>query len=203
LPSRKREFHSGHFYHVYNRGNEGKEIFFERENYIFFLKRMSTYFTKNQIIPICYCLMPNHFHLLVLQNSHIPISIPMSSLSTSYAKAVNKRYNRIGHLFQERYQCKLIDKTEYLLYLTRYIHLNPVRSNLVEKPENWEFSSYLDFIERRNGKLSNPELVFDMFYGNEIDFSDTSELARLRKDYQDFVYSDEEIKNKIKPYLFP
>lgn len=202
MSSRKREFHPGHFYHIYNRGNEGKDIFFERENYLFFLRRIGIYFTQNQVILICYCLMPNHYHLLVQQKGNMPITKPMLLLGTSYAKAINKSINRIGHLFQGRYHCKHIDKTEYLLHLTRYIHLKPVRSNLVEKPEEWEFSSYSDYINVKNGKLSHPEVVFDMFYGNEVDLSDHSTIVRVRRDCQDFVFSDEDMKIKIKPYLF-
>jgi len=187
VPSRKHFFSAGQFYHIYNRGNEGKPIFFERDNYLFFLKRMHDYSLKMQIDVVCYCLMPNHFHLLLKQAAEISIAVFMASLCTSYAKAINKRIDRAGHLFQQRYQEKIIDKNEYLLYLFRYIHLNPVVAGLAKRPEDWEFSSYRDFIDLRSGRLPKREYIFNEF----IDVGQYREFMQM-----------EDVEKKIKGYVF-
>ena len=201
MPSRKHDFVQDEFYHIYNRGNEAKDIFLEQENYLFFLRRLASYLEKTQILLICYCLMPNHFHLLLQQKGEILISRLMSYLGTSYAKAFNRRYSRVGHLFQERYQVKHINKTEYLLHLTRYIHMNPVNAGLVKTPDEWVFSSFCDYVGIRNGKLPHSDVIFSMFYDEER-YEVLSERTRrdVQKKYWEFVLSagDEE---SIKAYV--
>ena len=139
------------YYHVFNRGNEKQTIFFERENFLFFLRRLKNALQKQSTELICYCLMPNHFHLVLKEIIENGISSVMLSLQTSYAKAINKRYNRVGHLFQGPFKHIHIDRDEYLLHLSRYIHINPVEAGLVSKPEAWEFSSFRDYIALRKG----------------------------------------------------
>jgi putative transposase len=156
---------AGHFYHVYNRGNNHQPIFFERENYLHFLRLIRQNLILNGVDVAAYCLMPNHYHLLVyLQTDEL--SEAMKSLSLSYTKAINKRFNRVGSLFQGRFQRILITHTEHLITLTRYIHLNPVKANLVKQPEDWEFSSYLEYAELRKGNLPRLELVKDKIQGD-------------------------------------
>ena len=77
----------------------------------------------------------------------------MQPLTVSYAKSINKQEERSGHLFQGPFQVKLVDRDEYLKWLSRYIHLNPVVAGLVERPEEWAFSSYRDYVGLRNGTL--------------------------------------------------
>jgi hypothetical protein len=105
------------------------------------------------------------YHLLVYLETD-ELSETMKSLSLSYTKAINKRFNRVGSLFQGRFQRILITQTEYLITLTRYIHLNPVKANLVEQPEDWEFSSYLEYAELRKGSLPKLELVKEQIQGD-------------------------------------
>lgn len=186
MVSEKHIFLAGNFYHIYNRGNEGRDIFFERENFLFFLRKLGKYCDQMLIRVVCYCLMPNHFHLLLKQTADMSISKLMAVLCTSYAKAINSRYQRVGHLFQDRYKAKWIGSTEYLVHLSRYFHVNPVIAGLVDKPEDWEFSSYRDFIGMRCGKLPMSELVLNEFGCTE--------------DYREFVLSyvdDSKIKNYI------
>src|SRR3990172_39494 len=128
MPQRNIELRSGEYYHLYNRGNNRGRIFYERENYLFFLRQMRSY-----VLPIvdvlAYCLMPTHYHLLVLLKEN-NLSHRMQLLSISYTKAINKRYDRVGALFQGAFQAKHVDKNNYLLHLSRYIHLNPVMPGL-------------------------------------------------------------------------
>ncbi len=133
------------YYHVYNRGNNFENIFFSEENYYFFLRRLFKYF-KTDIDLIAYCLIPNHYHLIVQVKEESSLEKCMQKFSTSYVKAINKQQGRVGYLFQSRYKSKLIPSNEYLLHLSRYIHLNPVRAGSVQQPEQWKFSSYLDYI---------------------------------------------------------
>ncbi len=152
MPRREVILQAGNYYHVYNRGNNRQLIFFERDNYIYFLRQLRHHLINRGVDIIAYCLMPNHYHLLVyLKTEHF--SKLMQAFSLSYAKAINKRYKKVGSLFQGRFQAIYVDKDEYLLNLTRYIHLNPVEANLVEKAEDWEFSSYQEYVDLRRGSL--------------------------------------------------
>jgi putative transposase len=109
----------GHFHHVYNRGNNRHNIFFERDNYLYFLRLIRQTFVVHDVDVVAYCLMPNHYHLLVYLRSD-GLSQAMKSLSLSYTKAINKRFNRVGSLFQGRFQKILVTDTEYLVQLIRY-----------------------------------------------------------------------------------
>jgi putative transposase len=155
----------GHFYHVYNRGNNRQNIFFERENYLYFLRLIRQAFITYEVDVVAYCLMPNHYHLLVyLRSEGLPQA--MKSLSLSYTKAINKRFDRVGVLFQGRFKKILVTDTEYLVHLIRYIHFNPVKVNLVNQPGDWEFSSYLEYAGLRAGTLPNLELIQQFEGGN-------------------------------------
>ena len=91
----------------------------------------------------------------------------MQPLSISYTKAVNRQQSRVGPIFQGAFRAKLVDKTEYLLHLSRYLHLNPVLAGLVEDPEAWKFSSYRDYIGLRKGTLPKPDIVLSHFPSRE------------------------------------
>ena len=159
----KEKIFPGNFYHILNRGNEKQNIFYEHENYLFFLRRLRHYVEKFHVFVICYCLMPNHFHLCLKETIEQGISQVMLGLQTSYAKAINKQRGRVGHLWQDTYKHVHVDKDEYLLHLTRYVHLNPVKAGLVKKAEDWEFSSYCDYIGLRQGTLPQMEIILSCF----------------------------------------
>ena len=173
MPQRNVELCAGEYYHLYNRGNNRGRIFYERENYVFFLRRLRKY-----LIPVldivAYCLMSTHYHLLVLLKE-ADLSHRMQLFSISYTKAMNKRYDRIGALFQGSFRAIHVNQNNYLVHLSRYIHLNPVVAGLVERPEDWEFSSYREYIGVRSGTLPAPEIVLSQFPSREV--------------YQEFVES--------------
>jgi REP element-mobilizing transposase RayT len=158
MPYRKCEFRAGECYHLYNRGHNYGEIFFERENQLYFLRLVGKYLSPSVLDVVTYCLMPNHYHLLVCLKTD-DLSRPMQRLGLAYTKAVNRRYGRVGALFQGPFQAMHVERDEYLLQLSRYIHLNPVMAGLVERAEDWEFSSYRDYLGLREGRLPKPELV--------------------------------------------
>jgi len=161
MPQRHIELCEGECYHLYNRGNNRERIFLERENYLFFLRRL-----RKHLVPIldivAYCLMPTHYHLLVMLNE-ADLSHRMQLFSISYTKAMNKRYDRVGALFQGAFRAKHVDGNNYLVHLSRYIHLNPVIAGLIERAEEWEFSSYPEYIGIRHGTLPAPEIVLSQF----------------------------------------
>jgi len=161
MPYRSVEFCAGQYYHLYNRGNNYLPVFFERENYLFFLRQVRQYLVTQALDLVAYCLMPTHYHLLVYLRTDDP-SRAMQKLTLSYTKAVNKRYARIGALFQGRFKAAHVDREEYLLHLSRYLHLNPVMAGLVQRAEDWEFSSYPEYVGMRAGTLPQPRAVLSL-----------------------------------------
>ena len=178
MPRRAVPLVAGEYYHVYNRGNNRQRIFFGRENYLFFLKRIrerllgeleaagepasEAQTVRHACTIIAYCLMPSHYHLLVRPEDD-RFSRHMQRLSISYTKAINKRHGRVGALFQGHFRALHVDRTEYLVHLSRYIHLNPVEAGLVKQPEAWEFSSYREYVDLRQGILPRPDVVLSQF----------------------------------------
>lgn len=172
MPRRSVTFVQGCYYHLYNRGNNRQDIFLERENYIYFLQQFRHYLLSETLYVLAYCLMPNHYHFLVELRSQ-ELSKQMHAFSLSYTKAINCRYGRSGSLFQDRFRAIHVDSDRYLLHLSRYIHLNPVEAGLVQHPEEWEFSSYLEYADLRRGTLPKLEKI--------------REEVGSAKDYQAFV----------------
>jgi putative transposase len=165
MPFRRTPFQTGNFYHIYNRGNNRQNIFFERENYLHFLRLMREHLATNGVDILAYCLMPNHYHFLAyLQDDNL--SAAMHRLSVSYTKAINKRFDRCGVLFQGRFQSIHVNDTDYLIHLSRYIHLNPVKAGFVDRAEEWEFSSYLEYAGLRYHKWDISSCNFRMSQEN-------------------------------------
>jgi REP element-mobilizing transposase RayT len=166
MPCRSVKFKAGAYYHLYNRGNNFQPIFFERENYLYFLRQLRKHLTVEAAEIIAYCLMPNHYHLLVYLKTD-DLSDQMQPFALAYTKAINKRYGRVGSLFQGHFKAIHVDRDEYLLHLSRYIHLNPVAAGLSQHPEDWEFSSFPEFVGLRPGTLPQPAIVLTQFSSPE------------------------------------
>ncbi len=159
-----RFFYKDTFHHLYNRGANKETIFYDREDYIFFLRKIRLYKEKHKISILCYCLMPNHFHLFVKQlTDEMPVGKFISDLTNSYTKSINKKYKRSGVLFQGRTRNKHIDKQEYFIWLCKYILLNPINAKLVNNIEDWEFSSAKDYFGLRKGSLADKNEIMANF----------------------------------------
>jgi REP element-mobilizing transposase RayT len=159
-------------YHIYNRGNNRKLLFYEPKNYTYFLKKVRFF-----IAPYCdllgYSLLPNHFHFLVHANeesvtpwrrtagydtvSDVTANIQMSQLShgfqmclSSYAKGMNHQYGRTGSLFTQNTRCKQTSAEshldDYSVWCFNYIHNNPVAAGLTTSPDQWPYSSYKEYL---------------------------------------------------------
>ena len=151
------------YFHIYNRGNNGEDIFIEEKNYQYFL-----YLIHRHLLPICdilaYCLLKNHFHLLIRtkEKDGKNISKAFSNFFNAYAKAINKSYNRTGSLFQDRFKRILITEENYLTNLILYIHLNPESHGMVNDFKDYKYSSYFEYLGLKTS-LVEKEIIFTLF----------------------------------------
>ena len=152
----------GAFYHITARGNERKEIFRTRKDRNRFLDYLESATRRYGAVFHLYCLMPNHYHLLV-ETPFANLPRIMLHINGAYTTYFNVKRQRTGHLFQGRYKAILVEKDEYALELSRYIHLNPVRAGLATRPEGYPWSSYRDYIGRR--KAAAPWLERHLILG--------------------------------------
>ena len=170
----------GAVYHVTSRGNEKKRIFRDDTDREIFLEILFDINKRCHWICHAYCLMDNHYHLMI-ETPDGNLSAGMRQLNGVYTQAYNKKRNRSGHLLQGRYKAIVIQKDSHLLEACRYVVLNPVRARIVEQPENWKWSSYL---ETAGKKKPYPCLTTDWILGQ---FSKTR--ATAEKEYCEFVKS--------------
>ena len=147
------------YHHVIIRGIGRQVLFEETEDYVFFLKRLKKYATSTNIDVCAYCLMENHVHLLIRDNyGNMPIL--MHKIGISYAYYFNKKYERVGHLFQDRYKNELITNEAYLLNVYRYVINNPAQAGICTAAE-YPWSSYWEYYH--GGGVSNREFAEKMF----------------------------------------
>jgi putative transposase len=152
------KINSDTYYHIYNRGNNKDFIFFENENYLYFLNQF-----KKHVSPFCeaysYCLMPNHFHFFIRINESALFEKGIKNFFISYSKAINKKYNRVGSLFQGRYKASEITTDCYYTTVITYIHQNPVVAGLVKNMEDYKYSSYATYLSGRETSLNKKEVL--------------------------------------------
>lgn len=186
------------YYHLYNRGVAKNDIFATEQDYAVFLYYLKEYLSPPQtptqeeiaamktpyllknycdeIELIAFCLMPNHFHLLLKQRKERSIEHFMRSLLIRYSQYVNKNKGRVGHLYQGVYKGILVERDEYLWWLSRYLHRNPLKILAAnQKLENYPYSSYAVFLGQKNISWVKPNIV----------------LANI-KNYQQFVENSKE-----------
>lgn len=133
-------------YHLTSRGDDRRQIFISAYDYQKFLEYLLQAKTKYNFYLYAYVLMNNHYHLLI-ETTQPNLSKIMHYINSAYTTYYNLKRHKSGHVFQGRYKSILVDKDNYLLELTRYIHLNPVRAKIVPKPEDYQWSSYLGYIQ--------------------------------------------------------
>jgi putative transposase len=176
--ARKPRIHfPGALYHVISRGNQGQKIFLDEKDLKTYLSYLSEYKIRYPFRLYAYVLMTNHFHLL-LEVGETSLSKIMQSLLFRYTRYFNRRYGKLGHLFQGRYRAILCDKDTYLLELVRYIHLNPVRARVVSKPEEYRWSGHLRYLGRGRDDLLDQDRVLEQF---------SRGLSVSRRKYRAFV----------------
>ncbi len=195
MPYREPIFYKGGYYHVYSRGSEKRVIFLDRADRDRFLLRLKEYKTDHGVSILCYCLMPNHYHFLLRQDTNKPVSKFIHKLNLSYAMYFNKRYERVGPLFQGRFKAKLIEKDEYLVHLSRYIHLNPLELVGLQSLENYPWSSLHCYIERKNDSPVDTDDILSYFgKGNSfldyLSFVKTEGQTRLKSKMEELLFEE-------------
>lgn len=184
-----RSFQNDYYYHVYNRGNRKQAIFTNYRDYERFLTKVIDYKKKYPVRIIAYCLMPNHFHFLIQQLSPNALSKFMSDLCNSHSRYFNVKYELVGSLLQGRFKAKLIDNDEYLVHVSRYIHLNPVDlfpfagKDLWERITFYKWSSLSTYMTGKSNEIVTVEPILDFF---------SSKNPVL--DYREFVESNMQVK---------
>jgi putative transposase len=195
-----KQFGEGAYYHIYNRSNNKEKIFLCKEDFNFFLLKLKQNLFPDKILSrmrslpsnsfslVCYCLMPNHYHLLIRQNTDIPTSKLLQRICTSYSMYFNKKYQKSGHVFQAKFKQVTIDTDKYLLWLCAYIHQNPAVAGIVKSPVEYQWSSYGEFIKSDiNSDLCQKSIILDQFK-NSLEFAkfvdDSYKIIRERKDIE-------------------
>lgn len=146
MPYRDKIFFVGGFYHVYNRGFLKRKIFYSEKDADGFVERMAELCGEKSLNLHVYCLMPNHFHMLVEQKVENGVGDFLSRLQGGYAKFFNKKYEQKGQVFEGRFKAKLIETDEYLLQVSKYIHRNPVVAGLIKNGLTYKWSSYRSYV---------------------------------------------------------
>ena len=202
-------FAKGEVFHVFNKSIAGFKIFKDDENITRYLESLEYYnngvsdisFSRfiginedyvfsglltrklNEYVRfIAYCIMPDHYHFLVKVLKHKKLSNYLSIVENSYSRYFNLKFKRKGPLWQSRFKAVRIQSDEELLHVSRYIHLNPVTAYLVKKPEEWQWSSYRQFLNDKSlfsdFPISGPS-EYQKFVENNIDYQRT--LAEIKK----------------------
>lgn len=192
------EFYNNSIYHIYNQGNNRETTFRDIDDYYAFLRKLDFHLKPNCTI-LSYCLMPNHFNVIILTTEKSNEKVKIGSLEltkvtnalrlilSEYAQDFNKKYNRSGSLFRQKTKYKLADNMEpqYLKNLIYYVLSNPFDIKDVKKLEDWHFSSFRDLLGLRNGKLIDKELCKEVFQLTDEDLNDFnngySDPLNLRK----------------------
>ncbi|MBU0730441.1 MAG: transposase [Proteobacteria bacterium] len=161
--ARKPRLHvAGGFSHVILRGNDGEKIFFSNKDRARLFQLIQEGTERFQYRLHAYCFMSNHIHLII-QVGAIPLSKIVQNLSFRYTKYINKKKNRVGHLFQGRYKAILIDADSYMLELVRYIHNNPVRAGMTIKADDYKWSSHQVYLGAQELSLLTTDWILGQF----------------------------------------
>ena len=167
MPTTKRQWYPGASYHVTARGNHKNNIFNDKEDFIYYLALIEEtlkYYIDDKYEILSYCLMTNHVHMMI-NIEEKPLGPFIGRINSKYAKYYNKKYNYIGHLFQDRYFSKIIKTDSQMLQTSIYIHLNPIRAKMVEMPENYKWSTYAMYIGKEREKIICSDRILSYFNG--------------------------------------
>jgi len=182
--------YEGALYHVTGRGDDRRKIYFREGDYRKFLEYVAEAKKRYGILLHCYVLMSNHYHLL-LETLRANLSRAIHYINGSYTTWINRKDKRSGHLFQGRYKAILVDKDSYLLELSRYLHLNPVRAGIVKRPEDYPYSSYRAYKSDQRDSLVTRGLILGVVSPQE---------AEAQKGYRAYVEGaiGEELESPLK-----
>lgn len=146
-------------YHIMIRGNQKQVIFNEKEDFVKYLDLLRHYKRKYKFKLYGYCLMPNHIHLILEVKKGLDLIKIMQGLNQTYTIWFNKKYNKVGHLWQGRYKSMVIQKNKYLLDCIEYVEVNPIRANIVKSPFEYPWSSWQARVGKKDILLDTPDLT--------------------------------------------
>ena len=167
MARRHRVWFPGAMYHITARGNRRTAIFLNDLDYIEYFQILSETRVKYPFYLHSYCLMTNHIHLQI-ETTEYPISDIMKDLDSTYARYFNKTYQTSGHVFQGRFISKVIEDRQYFLEVSRYIHRNPLEAKIVDKPEDYPWSSYASYINEEENTLKTKDRTLNLLPGDSI-----------------------------------
>ena len=185
--------YEGAVYHVAARGNDKQTIFTDEKDYRKFLAVLEKKIERYGVVLYAYVLMGNHYHLL-FETPAANITAFMHDLQSHYTGYYNRRHEKVGHLFQGRYKGLVVESDAYLLKLSRYIHLNPVRAGFARKPEDWLWSSYREYagLRKKIGLVESEKVL--SHYGQN--------MSRAKIRYREMIEAEaggepEDIMSKV------
>ncbi|WP_040213386.1 transposase [Clostridium polynesiense] len=165
MPTKRRVWFPGCMYHITARGTHKEPIFKSYSDFYMYLRMLQEcldYYEEQEYELLGYCLMSNHVHLLIRSGkSHIGDF--MRKLHSMYALYFNNKYEVSGHLYEERYFSEVIMDSAQLMEASRYVHLNPVRANIVNNPQDYEFSSYNMYIGKEEENFIKTQMILGFF----------------------------------------
>ena len=187
----------GEYFHIYNRGVNGEDLFKEKKNYYYFLEQYK-YYCAEILETLAYCLLKNHFHLTVRvkENMEVPrhdgkgmfrlnASKQLGHLFNSYAQSINPAYRRTGPLFESPFERKLIEDDSHLVSAIHYCHWNPVHHGFVADPRDWEFSSYRAISANDNTIIAVDKPL--SYFGNIDCFQESHRTYLMLKDPEKYI----------------
>lgn len=192
MARRKRIWYPGAIYHLMERGVRRQVIFQDDFDYAIFMELLRSELAHNQCILHAYCLMSNHFHLL-LETGELEVGKFMKALAGKYAMQYNHRHSYKGHLFEDRYKSCLVETDEYFLQTSRYIHLNPVKAKMVEHPEDYNWSSYRAILGIRDDKIAERDKTL-RYFGEKGVFG---YREFVEDSWRKYTIREDEIKNSM------
>jgi putative transposase len=193
-----RTFHDDGYYHTFNRGVAKMDIFLDKQDYKVFMYYLKVFLSPPELIDhdepfydyrrlssygkvslLSFCLMPNHFHLFVIQTAESGVSFFMKSLSNAYTKYFNDKYDRVGPIFQGRYKSMEVLTDSYYQHISRYIHQNPI--DLGVEPYGYDYSSYRYYVDESLGTPAwiNTEKILGTF-GSRQEYRRFMEQTRIK-----------------------
>jgi putative transposase len=170
MPRISRGIAGGYIYHVLNRGNGGQRVFHKNDDYRSFVSLISEATSNIPIKIFGYCIMPNHFHFVLMPINSEDLSHWMQWLMTSHVRRYHCHYGTSGHVWQGRFKSFLVQEDNHLLTVLRYVEGNPVRSNIVSSAMDWPWSSFRKRLQNvKDSLLSDPPLVLPPDWQNFVD----------------------------------
>ncbi len=167
------EFYPGQYYHMYNHAVSGQMLFRDRTDFENAEKLMTRYYSSNDFELVAYCLMPNHFHMLISQKTDLPAYTFIYKWSRAYSRYFNTRHRTIGTIFSDKLQSVSVKDESKLLRLCAFIHSNPVKAQMISNITDWEWSNYSEWTKQNQETLSEN-------YHNRYNLN-------TKQKYQDFV----------------